>query len=1113
VFGHHNAIVAAGRMRIGVLHVGRPAVRSICGRIDGMLGLMTIRSRRALKAGLCLGWGGAAALFSLPLMAAHPTVYFGSAELAQLKTRAADSSTNALGYDFASAFKALRDEADGYKDAPYTVVISVPNPDGLGTQSWSYTLSSSLPPAHSSNPGYPTWTQVTRELEKRLETLSFVYAITGDGSYLTNSNATGAIDAALLIAAWSQWTDPQPVCGNAGSCLDTAHLTFGMSMAYDVGFDTMTDAQRSIARDAIVHKGVEKLAADVTAANSKPSGMSDWFNGYALRVAGLGVGACAVAQDVGATADPWLKLARDSTQLFFGSQGKQGGTYEGQLYGSYALDNLVIGAHALARNNAANDLFTDPWLRDLPRFASVFLGSDNHSEANLGDSSADASWAGTMFALASRGDAIAQWYLTARGQAKPGNFLRFVWARPDLQPTPIVGSGSAWFADVGHAVLRAGFSGAPVVAVKSGPTTMSIGHNHLDHNSFILNAFGEWIAADPGYESYYNTAQNVYTTGTVGHNTLMVDKSVSSDGTTATGGQSLRAGGKLDAFMDGEGYAKVVGNAEATYPAGLLSRFARHVLYGKPEVVLVFDDIASSDAHGYSFLLHASASGSFSTGDGPGEMRTAQGSARLQTFVTASNPLQSGYPRSASHPGAESYGPYAEWRTTPAKTVRFAAGLVPAKIDHVALANPGFENGLTNWQPRRTDGSHVIDDTVRHGGQQSARITQASTNTGYFYSEPLQVAASGALTAGVFVRASGATGTLLVRPAWMKGSEYIANSAGKTTTLDATQAADWVEIKVETTVPASGVDHVRIVLQFEGSGTVWFDDVSFSSTGMPPADPLSVAVELGTPSTGLAIQGPFGIEAAATMVGSAPAGVVQLKAATTAIAAVPSLSSDATLFAIGLQPDGSFKRAFLQQGTLLAVGDTQYVRAASASTLDVAAKRDGVGCMTLFVTEDPALRGFPYTVRAAPSEVRVGGERVAFVQNGAEATFPSGSDLGLGCSDNPRRDAGGGQDGGGGGDSGADASMDTSAGSDSAMEGGGDTAGPESAETPEDSGCGCRTAGNRSTGTQRTGLLALLALAVLRRTARWTRAAVAPAHVDDRRPRLGAEQSVYWPHV
>ncbi len=171
---------------------------------------------------------------------------------------------------------------DSYRSRPCTYSVQIPNSDGSGTVDWSYTVSTALPPPHPNNPSYPPWTGLSRLIQRRIETLAFVCAITGDSTYLSNADGYGALDTALAVASWSQWTDPGYSCGGR-TCRDTAHLTMGLAMVYDLAFDAMTQAERDQLRNAfepgdmgpaemVLHGNVARLQAFLVSSSAMKSG-------------------------------------------------------------------------------------------------------------------------------------------------------------------------------------------------------------------------------------------------------------------------------------------------------------------------------------------------------------------------------------------------------------------------------------------------------------------------------------------------------------------------------------------------------------------------------------------------------------------------------------------------------------------------------------------------------------------------------------------------------------------------------------------------------------------------------------------------------------------------
>lgn len=906
----------------------------------------------------------------------HPTLYYDASGLAAIQQKASDPTLGALGFAPAAAFASIRDQANGYRAARLTYTVAIPNPNGVGSVVWTYTMSSSDPPPHPNNPSYPPWTGLSRQIQQRMETLSFVYAVTGDPTYLSNPSGTGALDIALQLSAWSVWSDPGYGCyafDGQRSCLDTSHLTQGAGMVYDAGFGGMTPAQRSTLAAALSDKGLAPLAATLNGLNRSPANPGAYTNGYALLVAGLAVGAGAVRPERPADAALWLEAAYGSALRFIETQGSDGSPYEGHEYGDYAVGNLVIAADALLLAGAGN-LYDSPWLGGITGFVIPFLGANLHSLANFGDSTESLAWFDPMFALAHQGDGLAQWYLiTARAEV-PRDFHRFIWSDQTVAALPPAGSGTAMFPDAGHAALRAGFAGAPVVAFKSGPYDVSVGHNHYDANSFIVNAGGSWVAADPGYRDYFNVQRNLFTSGSIGHNTILVDGAVSPDGRTTSGGQTRLFGGSMEALFDGQGYASVLGHAAATYASGLLDRFDRQILYAKPDVVIVLDDISAPAAHRYSFLLHGGAGADIRAIGA--NMLSRRASSRLETFFASSVSTELSVDR---YPGAESYGPYAHWRSDPVTDIRFTAALVPARSPHAELANPGFEQDLDFWSPRFSDGSHAADSMVARSGTRSARIRFSTASSGYYYSERLAVRPGARIEWSAYYRTAGASGSVTFTPYYLQDGLYIANPGGHSVSAAVSGSADWRQLAGTDTVPMSGVNEVRIALQFNGAGTVWFDDAAFRASPSDGEPALSLGSRLGG-GEGVAVRGAFGTEAAGRGPGT---GTVVLPASDPG-AGVTSLGSDGAVFSVGLDPSGQLVRAYLQAGTDVSLDGQSILSASSLAWVDLA-----ISAGVLAATELPGFNGGPYTVRAAPASVTLNGLQVPFVQQGPMVTFPA----------------------------------------------------------------------------------------------------------------------------
>ncbi|MGE0871693.1 MAG: heparinase II/III family protein [Kofleriaceae bacterium] len=647
-------------------------MKSTLSRLIGLIGLIVVT--------------GSSATASAD---SHPSLLFDDAELATLKTRACGITVPCTP---TAAFQAIRTKADQYLAAPFTYEADIPNANGIGSVHWTYTISGTPPGPHPNNPDYPVWTGLAKAIQERIEVLALAYAMTGEGRYLLSYNSAGqrvgAVSMALEVATWGStwldrdaaWSDPEYVghcCCSAvanrpmKSCLDTAHLSQAVAFAYDVGWAGMQPATRDALRTALIDKGISRLVSDQQDINQNPSVLAP--NYRALRLSALAIASAAVAPEAGAPALDWMNMAFDAGAAFLAEQAGDGGAYEGQMYGSYAAEHLLAAADVLSRKGVrpGGTLYT-PWLTGLTRFALPFYATNFLTIANFGDSFSGSAWADSLFQLAHatpgkpNRDRFAKWLLERMGYALPNTARRFIWFEPTLTAATPVGSGSQSFSLVGHAALRAGFAGAPLIAVKSGPPLVTIRHNHFDANSFVINSDGEWLAADPGYRDYFNATLEAFTTGSIGHNTVLVD---------GAGQVSLR-GGSLEPLFDGVGYASIVSNAHAAYAPGLLTQFRRRFLYAKPDVFVVIDDIAAPQPHVYSTLLHTTAGGTIAAA-GNGALTIQRGIARLDVFRDSQSALTTTISES---PAPAQYGPYAETRNTSSQSALHAAmALVPGR--------------------------------------------------------------------------------------------------------------------------------------------------------------------------------------------------------------------------------------------------------------------------------------------------------------------------------------------------------------------------------------------------------------------------------------------------
>ncbi|MDF1719475.1 MAG: DUF4962 domain-containing protein [Minwuia sp.] len=127
----------------------------------------------------------------------------------------------------------------------------------------------------------------------------------------------------------------------------------------------------------------------------------------------------------------------------------------------------------------------------------------------------------------------------------------------------------------------------------------SFNHSHGDQNSFIINGRKQSLAIDSGYYDTWKSAHHEgWTMQTKAHNAITYD------GGTGQPFQDRSASGDLVNFARCGDVDMAVGDATAAYK-GELSRAIRTMMYVRPDVALIYDDLASETPRRFEWNLHS----------------------------------------------------------------------------------------------------------------------------------------------------------------------------------------------------------------------------------------------------------------------------------------------------------------------------------------------------------------------------------------------------------------------------------------------------------------------------------------------------------------------------
>ena len=418
------------------------------------------------------------------------------------------------------------------------------------------------PPRHEDD--FPYWTGLSRAIEQRISSLATAYLLSGQRRYADLCKTW-----TLALCEWPAWNDPDFSCHP--SCLDTGHFCSAVAFAYDFIYDTLSDEERRIIREALLSKGAQAVMDSAESGWAKTMG---WPNGFAVVMGGMGIaGLAALGEDE--TAHGYAKYARQRLHDFMEARDRDGGYVEGLVYGGYAMSYLTPFAATLA-NHGDNLLSDHPYMAATLSFAAYCLHPAGATSVNFCDSTYEVKDYNPLAAWrACRGDGLGLWYLQRdQGlellmQYMPP--LSVLWyPRGVTAQSPANWPPAAHYRDIGWAILRSGFEDADsLLALRAG---YHGSHCQLDQNSFMLCVGGQWLLSDPGYGQG----------ATELHSTLLV------------GGKGQAAtGGSMTAFGSIGHVSYAAGEAGGCYEG--LSRFTRHVVMVDRDYYVIIDELAPED--------------------------------------------------------------------------------------------------------------------------------------------------------------------------------------------------------------------------------------------------------------------------------------------------------------------------------------------------------------------------------------------------------------------------------------------------------------------------------------------------------------------------------------
>ncbi|MHB8996865.1 MAG: heparinase II/III domain-containing protein [Armatimonadota bacterium] len=311
----------------------------------------------------------------------------------------------------------------------------------------------------------------------------------------------------------------------------------------------------------------------------------------------------------------WLAFARARTLEMLDLAAEEAAGIEGAGYWLYCFGSLQDVVHANL-NLTGENLFEHPFWQQASRFLPYLALPDFSAWVNYADTAYQGCGGSYFFhGLASQtGDPLAQWYGSEllRREGKP-SWKNLVYYNPDIPEQPLTQEPTCrFFKSIHLASFRSDWSDdATYMFFKGGSNAWS--HTHLDLNSFFLTSRGERLATEPGPEpytlAYWHSIQPVVSTAH--HNCIVVDGAQQRVPAQYAMSYDLEEAGdcysRLSDHVSTDWLEMIRGDATTAY-GDQLSRAWRDIVYLKPDVFVIFDDLAGHPVRAqrnFEWMLHS----------------------------------------------------------------------------------------------------------------------------------------------------------------------------------------------------------------------------------------------------------------------------------------------------------------------------------------------------------------------------------------------------------------------------------------------------------------------------------------------------------------------------
>ena len=466
-------------------------------------------------------------------------------------------------------------------------------------------------------PEYPTYHLTTEPTQRRMEYLNYFQYFRGfiDNSlynlslaYLMSGEKKYAVAAKRILFEVTEWpTDYDDVSSVAAEWGDEVGLS--MSRYAHKVYDWLYDALSTSEKERVLKMCEGRAWQTYNLLNDTEYFTYPGRSHPARLIAYLSEMAIAMAGEVEGP-EIWLGFSLKALTTFYPHWGGiDGGWAEGVPYGLW-YNNFYIPAFDTLESATDFNLWKRPFFNRI-RYFYLYCTSPlakirpfgDSAEAGGPNSNQRDAFIRLMDYHANRfEDEYIAWWVNQVPSSEGFKDINTVIFNNLVIPKPPVDlPNSKVFRGVGWAGLHSNLSDPgndTFMVFKSSPYG-SVSHSHADQNSFVIFKGGVALAIPSGYygPSYGMPHHAEWTRSTKANNSVLVNGE----------GQEIRddkATGTITYFEDKEAYTYLIADASAAYK-GRLKSFKRHILFLRPGIFLLLDQLEAPSEANFQWMLHA----------------------------------------------------------------------------------------------------------------------------------------------------------------------------------------------------------------------------------------------------------------------------------------------------------------------------------------------------------------------------------------------------------------------------------------------------------------------------------------------------------------------------